>query len=593
MDFRVLGSLEVVENGEQLRLGGLKQRSLLAILLLHPNQVLSTDRLIDDLWGDQPPETAANVLQVYVSQLRKRLGADRLLHRGKGYELRVAREELDLHRFEDGVEAAQRRLGLDDEHASALLRDALLLWRGPALGEFAFEPWAQRELGRLEELRLAALEERIDADLDRGRHAVLVGELEALVSEHPLRERLRGQLMLALYRAGRQAEALHAYQAARRTLDDEVGLQPSQALRDLERAILAQDPVLEAAAGGGSSFLAGTDERPISLSDGRRAPLLLRRRRTLVAGSVVAVLAGAIILAVLLTRSAGSPAVQVLANSAVRIDGETNEITASIPVGVEPIDAHFVHGVVLVLNKGDETISRIDATSWILLGTIAVGGGISGFTASEDWGWALSYKTHVLARIDPRENSVVEQIPVPGRLGPETGVVYGDDAVWVVNGGSGRRMDTATGRVTRTLELDALNFGKIENGTIYSLQRPDRGAAFDADTGRRIAFVQFDGAVTGSDQDARSIWVLIGSKRELERVDLRSKRIIARVRVGPLPYAIALGKNGTVWVTHRDGWVSKIDSAARKVVARIYLGGHFPTSIELTPTGNPWITVVD
>src|SRR3954471_20262450 len=143
MDFRVLGSLEVVENGESLRLGGLKQRALLAILLLRANQVIPTDRLIDDLWGERPPETAANALQVYVSQLRKQLGAERLVRQGKGYELRIGRGELDLTRFEDGVEAARLELGTDDEAASALLRDALLLWRGPALAEFAFEPFAQ------------------------------------------------------------------------------------------------------------------------------------------------------------------------------------------------------------------------------------------------------------------------------------------------------------------------------------------------------------------------------------------------------------------------------------------------------------------
>jgi DNA-binding SARP family transcriptional activator len=232
MEFRILGPLEVVDDGKALELGGPKQHAVLALLLLEANRVVSSDRLIEALWDETPPETAQKALQVYVSKLRKLLGRERLETKAPGYLLRVAPGELDLARF--------HRLRNEGKPA-----EALSLWRGPPLAELAYQRFAQTEIERLEELRLACLEERIERDLARGRHADLVGELEALVREHPLRERLSGQLMLALYRSGRQAEALEAYHAARHALIDELGIEPSRELRELQQAILRQDPSLE------------------------------------------------------------------------------------------------------------------------------------------------------------------------------------------------------------------------------------------------------------------------------------------------------------------------------------------------------------
>jgi DNA-binding SARP family transcriptional activator len=240
--FRVLGPLEVLDGDRALAFGGSRQRALLAMLLLHANELVSADRLIDALWGAAPPPTAAKTIQVYVSRLRKELGDGRLVTQAPGYALQVDRSELDLAQFEQLLGEAQRS---EPARAADTLRRALALWRGPALADLAYESFAQPEIARLEELRWAALEQRIDADLAAGHHAELVGELGALVAEHPLRERLRGQLMLALYRSGRQAEALNAYRQARRELSDELGLEPSEELRQLEQAILRQDPALE------------------------------------------------------------------------------------------------------------------------------------------------------------------------------------------------------------------------------------------------------------------------------------------------------------------------------------------------------------
>jgi DNA-binding SARP family transcriptional activator len=243
MEFGLLGTLEVRAGGGPLALGAPKQRALLAFLLLHANHVVARERLIDALWGDDPPESAPKSVQVYVSRLRKLLPAGMLVTRPPGYVLEVEPDTLDLGRFERLVAEAH---GAEPVRAATLLREALGLWRGPPLAELWDEPFARREAERLEEIRLAALEQRIDADLALGRHEPLIAELETLVAEHPHRERLRGQLMLALYRSGRQADALQAYRDARAALD-ELGLEPGAALRQLERRILAQEPALEPA----------------------------------------------------------------------------------------------------------------------------------------------------------------------------------------------------------------------------------------------------------------------------------------------------------------------------------------------------------
>jgi DNA-binding SARP family transcriptional activator len=237
MDFRILGSLEVSHAGRSLALVGAKQRALLAALLLRANEPVSVDRLIEDLWGEQPPEGGRKSVQVQISRLRKTLGSGDgpVVTRPGGYMIRVEPGELDLERFERLTEEGRSALAADDpERAAERLRAGLELWRGPPLADLAFESFAQPEIGRLEGSRLAALEDRIEADLAGGRHADLVAEIEALVADHPLRERLRRQLVLALYRAGRQAAALEAYRAASSMLIDELGLEPTPELRQLE-----------------------------------------------------------------------------------------------------------------------------------------------------------------------------------------------------------------------------------------------------------------------------------------------------------------------------------------------------------------------
>jgi DNA-binding SARP family transcriptional activator len=293
MDFRILGPLEVEADGRVLPIGRRQPRALLTVLLLDANRVVSRDRLMEALWGDEPPERATNALQVYVSQLRKAIGADRVVTKAPGYSLRVEEGELDLDRFEQLAQEGRDRVGAGDAAGAAdLLGQALSLWRGPAFAEFAAEPFARDAGARLDDERLAALEDRIDAELELGRDDALVPELEELVARSPYRERLRGQLMLALYRNGRQAEALDLYRRTRATFVDELGIEPGPRLQELERAILRHDPELRP----------GGRRRPRE----EESPAPRPRRRLLLALAVLALAVGAGVAAIVLSRGGSS-----------------------------------------------------------------------------------------------------------------------------------------------------------------------------------------------------------------------------------------------------------------------------------------------
>jgi DNA-binding SARP family transcriptional activator len=292
LEFRVLGPLEVWREGRPLRVGGVRQRGLLVALLLNANEVVSAERLIEELYGSDPSGTAANALQAQVSRLRRLLdeGAENggegvVVTRAPGYLLRVDQEQVDVARFERLAAEGRDALAAGDPvRAAGLLREALGLWRGPALVDVPSVELVQAEVRRLEELRLAALTDRIEGDLAAGRGSELVPELEGLVAANPLQERLRGQLMLALYRAGRQADALAVYRDTREFLSEELGLEPSKALQQLERAILTQDAALDAHVTGvaQASEPPGGVEPPAphtGLPDGRPLVEVFGRRR--------------------------------------------------------------------------------------------------------------------------------------------------------------------------------------------------------------------------------------------------------------------------------------------------------------------------
>src|SRR6266536_3521954 len=441
MQFRLLGPLEVEQEGRLLVLGSAKQRALLAILSLRANEVVSRDRLIDELWGERPPASALHSLDVYVSRLRKTLqanGGERLLvTRAGGYLLRLEPEQLDLTRFERLLEEGRR-----------------------ALADLAYEPFAAAEVERLEEQRLAALEERLEAELALGRHASLIGELEALSGKHPLRERLHGQLMLALYRCGRQAEALEAYRETRQHLLAEVGIDPSPALRRIEQAILRQDPALELPAQPPSS----DDGRPPlvePMAPRRGLPPIEQWRPALlalgVAGLLVAAVAGAI---VFFTGSSGPSLSGVDANAVGIVDPKTGGITGEVQLDGTPSQVAAGAGSIWAVSQNRQSVSRIDPKIGQLVQTIGVGHGANGIAYGGGAVWVANSQDGTVWHIDPGTNGVVEKIPVgnvPIAVAAGFGSIWvtisGDRAVVRLDARSGRRHVIRTGDVGRGIAV--------------------------------------------------------------------------------------------------------------------------------------------
>ncbi|HET7647517.1 MAG TPA: BTAD domain-containing putative transcriptional regulator [Gaiellaceae bacterium] len=330
MEFRLLGPLEVAAGGATVPLGGPRQRALLALLLIHRNEAVPAERILDALWEREPPRTAAQVVRVYVSHLRKLVGPEALATVGNGYVLRVADEELDSACFEAMTARARALLEAGDAAAAvAAFDEALALWRGDPLPEVAYDDFARPEIARLVELRLTTVEDRHDAALAAGRGAELVASLEHLVASHPLRERLRAQLMLALYRAGRQADALNAYQEGRRALVDELGIEPGDTLRRLEGRILQQDPAL---------IREIASPRPAQAG----AP---RRREAVVVAVAALVVAGATGTYVLLRGNGGGPeTARPVAGRALRV-AAINPIPKPAPTDEDPVVAEPIAGM--------------------------------------------------------------------------------------------------------------------------------------------------------------------------------------------------------------------------------------------------------
>jgi DNA-binding SARP family transcriptional activator len=455
VNFQLFGDLEAVSDGERVQVAGHKQRALLAVLLLHANEVVSADRLIEDLWGEEPPAQAAKSVQVHVWRLRKALaavsgganGEGRLLTRSSGYLLRVEPGELDVRELERLVREGSEALRDGRfERAAGLLREGLALWRGQPLAEFAYDSFAQPEIGRLGELRLHALEGRIDADLALGRHASLVGELEALVSEHPLVERLRAQLMLALYRSGRQADALEVYRGTRRVLLDELGLEPGEELRRLHQAVLDHDPELELAAAAPGPLGPTTDAPAVSGAPGLvrarhpRARAVTRSRLVLLLAACGAVgLIALVLAAVLILTDHGGGGVSALANSVAVIDPRANRVIADTPVGVAPDSIAAGVGGVWVANTEDHSISNIDPVSRRVVRTLGFGDSVDSVAADAGALWTVDSTRGVASRIDPTFKTALSTVDVGDRAGVGTSpnpIAVSGGAAWVANNAS-------------------------------------------------------------------------------------------------------------------------------------------------------------
>ena len=610
MEYRILGPLEVRDGGRSIALGTAKQQALLAVLVLHANEFVPRERLIDELWGESPPPTAAKAVQVYVSHLRKLLatnGEETITTHPRGYVLPLDGTGVDADSFVRlAAQARERASAGDAEQAASLFREALSLWRGPALAGLSFEAGARNEVERLEEERLAALMDRIDCDLSLGRHEQLVGELEGLVARHPLRERLRGQLMLALYRSGRQADALRVYREGREALVEELGLEPSEPLQRLERAILVHDPALEAPAGLTRPPPPAPSEKAAVTADRRRPS-----RRVVAAAAAALVLAAIAGALALLLRSDEPVPTLLEPNSVGFIDAGSGRVTKSFPVGREPSSLTVADTSVWVANYRERTVTRLDRAGG--QSVIPVAGHPVALTAHEAkvWVWTIEGR---LQSIDPRFNSAGNPLPlspqIVGLTGPSGGVL-GDGPR---RGEGGGRITSGGGFLWITVPLQTvIRVSPVESRRAAVIS-PDDGARapivfrtgevwiagydevfpIDASTGGFGA-----GARVGHARDlafgAGSLWVVTGPDVNqmivpaLRRVDLDGRVVEATIDIGDDPVAVAWA-GGSIWVASRsDRAIKRVDPAKNAVVQTIPLGA--PPKALVADGDGVWVAV--
>jgi YVTN family beta-propeller protein len=596
MEFRILGPVEVRDDGRLVRLGGGKQRAVLALLLLNANRVVASERMIELLWGERPPATAATALHGHISSLRKALGPDVIATRPPGYVLETAIGELDLERFEwlqaEGRDALERG---DPGRAAERLRAALGLWRGEALSDIGFEPFVQTEAARLEGLRLDTVQDRIEADLTAGGGTELVGELERLVAAEPLRERFWAQLMLALYRSGRQAEALDAYRRARQTLVSQLGIEPGPELREFERRILAHDPTL----------------RP-----GTRVPTALRRSANVRPALVLMALAAIIVVVIALLLGDGSGRTAVPADSVAIIDLRRNAVVGAIPVLQDPGPIAAGAGHVWAINLDSQSVSRIDPQARRLLGTKGVGevpGNVAG-AAGEVWvldrcgggepGSLLHIHTAAGGGIDLDETiSLANRTPrrgtgaVPLQTAARCGLAATGQSAWVAtNIPPGLvRVDydraSATSSVVKAIPLAhapaAIAVGADSVWAIDGEQ--DVVRRIDPDSGKVLRTIRAGNAPVAITVGEGAVWVANGDDDSVSRIDPRTTSVTKAISVGDQPAAVATG-GGSVWVANSgDGSVSRIDPRTDRVIDR-YSVGHSPQGVAVSG-GAAWVTV--
>ena len=579
-EFRLLGPVEAVIGGQPVALGGVKPRALLAALLLEANNVVSVGRLAEALWGEDAPASAPKTMQVHVSRLRHELegGTARVVTQPPGYAIHLEPDDLDVLRFRRLV--AQARQALADGSASAAadqLRCALALWRGPALADLALEPVARFAVPRLEEERLAALEDRIDADLACGRAGELVAELRGLVDEHPLRERLRSQQMLALYRTGRQAEALAAFQDVRRQLVGELGIEPGAQLQQLERQILDQDPAL---------LLPESQRR-------RRA----RRPAVLLAGGAAcAAIAAAAIAATRGDDTSPPPAppIHVVADSLVGIDAGTGRLVSQYQVGPDPDQLVASGDVAWVANTFDNTVSHVDLKTGHRQD-------VKGFpdvdhvaTTPDGELFVSSFKHFVW--------TVPEDALVPQRVlrlpGQAEALAFGAGSLWVSSPAAKRgegpdtvvRYDSRTARTGDRIRVGAtpifitFGFGRLwvsnYDGDSVSVITPGRRTARTIPLG--------DGPL-GIASGEGGVWVVLYGERQLLRLDPLTGKVVARIPVGAGPLSVAAAE-GSVWVTNReDGTVTQINPDTNRV--RRTIDVQMPPYGVAATGGKAWVTI--
>ena len=568
VEFRILGPFEVLSDGRPLPLGRGQERVLLAVLLLYRNERVSTDRLVDLLWDESPPESAPKMIQIYVSRLRRRLATtadtdQRLVTQPAGYSLRVEPDELDLDRFERLCDEGRKALAAGDPAlAVPRLREALSLWRGPPLADIADGRFLEQERARLQELRLDAREERIDADLALGEGAALVDELQALVRDHPLRERPAAQLMLALYRSGRQADALATYTEARDRLVDELGIEPGRPLKQLEQAILRQDPALDARAREQmfASETAAPESRP------RRLP---RWPMAVTAAAAIAIAAAAGIAIALSGNERGQVRLSADAVGVVR-DGR---LVDQAPVGVAPAVIAANREGIWIASTVAGTVSRLDPKTFEVRQTIPVGSGPSGIAVGRGAVWVTNGLDGTVSRIDPKANKVVQTIQVGN--GPAA-IAYGLRSLWVANriDQTVSRIDPRTGNVLDTLAAgtDAAAIAAGDRAVWVVDQARGRVVRLEPSFTEPVLTINVGNGPSAIALGAGSVWVANALDSTVMRIDPRSNSVIATILVGAGPNSLVVARDG-IWVgNEHDGTLWRVNPKTNLIDRKVRLG---------------------
>jgi DNA-binding SARP family transcriptional activator len=575
MEFRILGPLEVLDGGRPLTIRRGKEAALLAYLLLHANEVVPSGRLIDELWDERPPTTAPKILHNAVSHLRKQLGDGRIRTSGPGYLLHVEEDELDLHAFE--------RLAEDNRP-----EDALALWRGPPLLDLEEERFAEDARRQLEEKRLAVLEGRIAGDLAEGRHLELIAELEALVAVHPLRERFSELLMLALYRAGRQGDALAVYRRARTTLGEELGLEPGPPLQELERKILKQEADLAAP--------------PRQMRTPARTGSDRRRPRRLAMGSAVGVLAvAALVLALIYALNDSSKPPVVKPNSLVAIDPTRNRVVDVVPIGETPRGVTTGARYVWTANPGDGTVSQIDPKN-LHTRTVGLGAAATALVEQDGVVWVVTGNDNSVVPIDARSGGVLNVgIRISDNPSASAYTIAAAPAgIWIGSGSDLVKLDPSTQRLGPRWHYKAgISDVALTDNAVWLVSRAKTVAKVSPSTGRlggetTVSMIPAALAISGG-----SVWVATGAPYDNRAAVWRVDPLITRVTqttplggaLGLPPYTLDVASGaGAIWVAVYDtGTVARIDPRTGTVVKLIRIGGH-PSGIAVG-LNRVWVTV--
>ena len=554
MEFRILGPLEAYDSsGAEIRLPAGRERALFAALLLRRGEVVPTDALIDALWGERPPTTAPKAVQGYVSHLRRALSDGVLVTQSPGYLLRVDAGSIDAEQFDQF--AAEGRRALEDgdpDGALASLDAALALWRGPALVDFAFDDFAQSEIQRLTERRIETQENRIEALLELGRHGGLVAELEALVAAHPGRERLRGELMLALYRSGRQADALEVFRDGRRRAA-ELGLDPGPDLVRLERAILNHDPSLE------SPRVAGAER-----------PAVARHRR------------------------ASSPAEpQAPPDSVAVIDPQHARVVGHVVVGRRPVALAIGHGSVWVANTDDGTVSRIDPQRREVIRTIGIGAPAVDLAVAADAVWVANGSDGTVSRIDPGADAVVETIDLRGSSdlvwNPTYAVDAVDDSVWIAVGPHHVvRIDPATNEPSATIDVGQVPVGlALGADALWVVTTAERALRIEPHTNTATAEVPI-GYPVASAAGKQAVWAA-DTRGQVWRINPDTGTVTQTTPVGRGLVGLYATDEAVYAADNADGTLVQIDPQDGRVVGLVPVG-HAPTDVA-SWDGIVWVSI--